>query len=586
MARKRLIYCLILIILCTLLLPAASFAEEADRFILNPNQSSLHVDDTLILTIEGQNLTDLYASEIHLTFDSGILQYEGVAKGAPTAELTQGNTIRLAKTLTGAVAGITGNAELYQLKFKAIAAGTASVKLTSVEMVKSADIGQLKSQPGNFGGQSAACAVTVTAAAQSPDDGTPTPTPTPTSTPTPTPTSTQTPTPTSAPRPSTPTVKVEAPVDADGVASATVNAEELQAAIDSAKGQSVNIVIKPADGAREVKVQIPIKQIQSAQAKRIKTIAVDTGLAIVSISPDLLKKNDGAASGNLELSVAKVEVSALPAEIQTKLGGSQAVYDFNLNVDGQKISDFDGNDVKVEVPYTLKSEENPNKVVIYYISDDGRLEVVKNGRYNSTTGKVEFKPKHFSKYSAAYANVAFTDLAGADWALAAIEGLAAREAINGVGHASFHPEGDVTRAEFIAMLMRTFDLADAKAVATFGDVERNAWYYSAVASAQQLGIVNGKDDGSFGVYDKISRQDMAVMIYRAAKALNAELVQSAETVPFADRAEISDYASEAVTAIRQSGIINGMSESIFAPKASSTRAQAAAVIYRLYLAVE
>ncbi|MGO4496704.1 S-layer homology domain-containing protein [Paenibacillus sp. 2RAB27] len=570
----------LILALCTAMIPAGVAAQtEENVFNLIPSASTLKVNDTFIVTLEGKNLTDLYAHEVTLTYDRNLLHYvdtKQVIEGFPVPPEVKENTIRLASTLTApATKGKTGDQLLYRLTFKAIGKGSATVKLTNLAWLDSKDA--FVKHDGTKG----AAANLEIRSQDSPSPGGDSPSSN--STPTPSPLPSPLPSPKPTTKPSITVVVVKAQTDANGVASASVNAEELQEAIDNTKENTILIEVKSVDAAREVKVQIPLKQVQAAQDKQMISIAVDIGAATVSINPNLLKKHVSETGGNLELSVAKADLSALPAKVREKLGGSQTVYDFNLSINGKKLDKFDVNDVKVEIPYTLKPGENQNKVIIYSISDDGKLEVIKNGKYNPVTGKVAFKPKHFSQYAATYANVAFQDFAGADWAVDAVEGLAAREAIDGVSMGNFNPGGEVTREEFIAMLMRTFDLVDPEAEATFHDTDPDAWYYSSVASAQKLGIVNGKEDGSFGIHDKISRQDMAVMIVRAAETLNAGLTQSEPDAPFADQAQISGYALEAVTAVRQSGITNGMSGNIFAPKAPSTRAQAAAVIYRLYL---
>ena len=77
----------------------------------------------------------------------------------------------------------------------------------------------------------------------------------------------------------------------------------------------------------------------------------------------------------------------------------------------------------------------------------------------------------------------------------------------------------------------------------------------------------------------MSRQDMAVVIYRTAEKLGLKISGEAES--FADSSDISDYAKDAVKALTAKGIINGMGDGTFAPKATVTRAQAAKVIYGL-----
>ncbi|MBW7457937.1 S-layer homology domain-containing protein [Paenibacillus sepulcri] len=210
------------------------------------------------------------------------------------------------------------------------------------------------------------------------------------------------------------------------------------------------------------------------------------------------------------------------------------------------------------------------------------MTIIKTGKYNPAAGSVEFKAEHFSKYALGYADISFGDLKKSEWAIDAIETLAARGIINGDGNGNFNPGAAVTRAEFITMLMSAFDLAAPGELSTFRDVKEKLWYSDSITSAQKLGIVKGRTDGSFGVNDPVSRQDMAVMVYKIAELQQIELQASAVAAAFADRSKISAYAAEAVDAMQQSGIIEGMGGGRFAPKEPSTRAQAAVIINRLF----
>jgi Bacterial Ig-like domain (group 2)./S-layer homology domain. len=378
----------------------------------------------------------------------------------------------------------------------------------------------------------------------------------------------------------TPGLTIKTVPDEKGVALAKVNADEFQAAIDSAKDGTVKIEVQAAGVANQIKVDLPAQQVAGAGQKQEK-IEVSTGFAVISIYPDALKGDIKETSATVEISVSKVDPSTLPEEVIKEIGNN-TVYDFTMSIDGKRVGGLEANAVKVALDYKLGPGEDPGKVIIYYLDDSGKLEVVRNGKYDPDSGKVEFYPKHFSKYAAAYANVTFSDIAGVPWAKESIEALAARRVIAGVGNNSFKPDANVTRAEYIKILMQAFDLADESAQCNFKDVKAGAWYYGSIAAAQKLGIVKGKDDGSFGVNDPITRQDMAVMTYRAALLVKANLNGNASTEQFADRADISAYAAEAVAAMQKAGIINGTGGGKFTPGGKATRAQAAVIIYRLF----
>ncbi|RUS43063.1 alpha-amylase family glycosyl hydrolase [Cohnella sp. AR92] len=378
-------------------------------------------------------------------------------------------------------------------------------------------------------------------------------------------------------------VLLQAKPDSNGTAVATVNEDDLKnAAAQSTNGQ-VSVVVRSDDGAKKVIANVPVRPIL-ASGSGIDRLSIDTGFATVRISAGLIS-GSGANPEQVTLSVSKADRSSLSAEVLAAIGDSD-VYDFELLIDGKKVSKFDGrDDIAVELAYELKPGENPEQVIAYYLNEKGGLEVVKNARYDEKTGKIAFRPAHFSPYAAAYAQVAFSDMPTAKWAAGPIAALAARGAVQGVGDGRFNPNGTVTRAEFVTMLIETFDLADGSAKAAFSDVKEGAWYAEAVASARKLGIVSGRADGTFGVQDAITRQDMAVLIAKAAEVLKVKAAGSdggAGSPAFKDQALISAYAADAVLKANQLGLMGGNGSGSFDPLANSTRAQAAAVLYRLF----
>lgn len=174
----------------------------------------------------------------------------------------------------------------------------------------------------------------------------------------------------------------------------------------------------------------------------------------------------------------------------------------------------------------------------------------------------------------------FSDIETVEWAKASIEALAEKGIINGRGDGKFYPGDTVTREEFVKTIIGGFGLLNEDAKADFGDVDSTRWSYAFIATANELGIVTG-DGASFNPAGRMSRQDMAVVIYRTAEKLGLEL--SGDAVEFDDADSISDYAVDAVKALTAAGIINGMGDGTFAPEFTVTRAQMAKVIYGLML---
>ena len=180
--------------------------------------------------------------------------------------------------------------------------------------------------------------------------------------------------------------------------------------------------------------------------------------------------------------------------------------------------------------------------------------------------------------SAKEANAVFVDLDSVPWAKEAIELLAEKNVISGKAERTFVPNDYVTRAEFAKMIVMSFGSYNENITTdSFSDVAAEAWYTPYIANAEERKLINGKDDGTFGVNENITREDICVILYRQLAA-SGKTFESDET-PFVDADNISEYAFEAVGALKGAGIVNGVDDGRFAPKENCTRAMAAKVIY-------
>lgn len=179
-------------------------------------------------------------------------------------------------------------------------------------------------------------------------------------------------------------------------------------------------------------------------------------------------------------------------------------------------------------------------------------------------------------------NDVYVDLDDAIWARNAIVSLTNLGVLQGTGLDTFEPNKNVTREEFLKMIVATFikDKASEAKSSKFGDVDSSAWYAPYIDIALEKGIVNGISDDYFGIGENITRQDMAVMAYRAAMSTYTNDENTAEK--FDDYDSIDDYAKDAVSVMAKQGIINGTDNNLFAPADFATRAQAAKIIYEMY----
>lgn len=170
----------------------------------------------------------------------------------------------------------------------------------------------------------------------------------------------------------------------------------------------------------------------------------------------------------------------------------------------------------------------------------------------------------------------FTDLEK-HWALTAIEAAVRKGLMKGVSDTLFAPDDTLTRAMFVTILHRAVGEPKAEAAADFADVAADAWYAEAVAWAVENGVIKGVGEREFAPDEPITREQMALILYRHA----GEKAQGDVSLPFTDLKDCSEEVLEAVAWAYEKGILRGMGEVVFAPKETATRAQAATVLTKL-----
>ena len=166
----------------------------------------------------------------------------------------------------------------------------------------------------------------------------------------------------------------------------------------------------------------------------------------------------------------------------------------------------------------------------------------------------------------------FSDMTG-HWGANAVNKLVSLGVVGGYPNGTFLPENNVTRAEYAKMLALALEIPVADYSAEYQDVAVTDWYAPYVLALSNKGIITGWN-GKFDPNGKITRQDAAVMTYRAVKDM---LGANGTQVAFADQANIADYAKEAVSKLSSLKVINGYN-GMFEPINNTTRAQAATII--------
>lgn len=177
----------------------------------------------------------------------------------------------------------------------------------------------------------------------------------------------------------------------------------------------------------------------------------------------------------------------------------------------------------------------------------------------------------------------FIDLGSVEWAAESINRLYEKNIVSGSGDKRFEPDNYVTREEFLKMAVNAFAVQNGGKggiADRFEDADKDGWYFPYIEIGVGSGMVNGMSDTAFGIGEKITRQDMCVMIYRCLNEKGIKLDAAAAKDDFADFDKCSDYAKEAVSILGARNIINGVGENTFAPNEFATRAMAAVIIDR------
>lgn len=428
---------------------------------------------------------------------------------------------------------------------------------------------------------------------------TPTPTPTPTSTPAPTATPAATAPPVSGgqtgaaatPKPSPAAagsaITLTAVLDpATAVAKAEVSAAAVSTALSNAAAdargiRTVEIIITQAEGAKAYEPVLPASLFAGDPKQVIQLV---TPVGTIELPGNMFEAALIAGSSTVSVVIGLADAAAINDPSLRASASSKPVIELTAKVDGAAVEWSNKNaPVKVSVPYTPRQDElnSGEHLVVWYIDKAGMATKIPNTRYDAAVGRVTFSTTHFSKFAVSYAFRTFADAAKFTWAQQSIEALASKGVINGISDTSFAPEANITRADFLVILVRGLGLT-ASFNDNFSDVSPAKYYYEALGIARELGITDGAGNNLFKPDTPISRQELMVLGSRALSLSGAAMPAGSpdDILKFSDRAQLAAYAVEDVAAMVKEGIVSG-SGSMLNPHANATRAEAAVIMYRI-----
>lgn len=173
----------------------------------------------------------------------------------------------------------------------------------------------------------------------------------------------------------------------------------------------------------------------------------------------------------------------------------------------------------------------------------------------------------------------FTDVSTSDWFYSDVMFVYENGLFSGTDSRSFSPNASMTRAMLVTVLYRLEGEPVGTGSSSFSDVRSGSYYEKAVAWAAANGIVTGTGSTSFSPDAKVTREQLAAILYRYAQYKKLDTDAGAKLDSFSDAGNVSGYASEALSWAVSEGLINGASGRL-TPKGDATRAQVAAILHR------
>lgn len=368
---------------------------------------------------------------------------------------------------------------------------------------------------------------------------------------------------------------------------------EIERAFGSQTGGGATVTLTVPDNAPIVSVHLPADSLRKAAGlSENGSIRLVSQIGSVTLPIPLL--GESLAEGASEVIVVMDAMSDDSSAALFRLADTDAdakwigaPMRYSLTVAGASGAQaLDLGNAYVERSFTLPAPVDPSTSTIV--------------RFDPATGEYRFVPSRFVKgedgsttayvYDASsdgtYAVLTdpedYADVEG-HWAAPVVNTLASKQLIEGVAEDEFAPDQPLTRAELAALLVRSLALKLPRGGAGFADVGASDWFSSAVAAAAQAGLIEGFEDGTFRPDERVTREQMSVMLIRALEFAGIRLeAGSGET--FADGDAISPWAADAVAAAAAAGLLQGRDEGKFEPSAYTTRAEGATILKRLLTA--
>lgn len=351
---------------------------------------------------------------------------------------------------------------------------------------------------------------------------------------------------------------------------ATITEEDIKKAKKNTSGRKEIPLKVELSNKGEAIVKIP----SSFKDDKV-LLSMKSDVVKVTVTSEMFSREDKT----IELVIQQKKADSLKLSDEDKERiGNLPIFDIAIKRDGEKIHFNTDEGIKIE--FELKNDNRAHhKFVAIYIDEDGTVEILKESFYDGEI--VKFTTKHLSDYGLMYVDKSFEDCSN-HWGMQAIETFAARDIINGISDGRFSPNQLTSRAEFVTIICRYFDLTSDSTM-TYSDVKADQWYAQNIATAKELKLLPITYDELFEPNKAITREEMMYILHQALIVKGQENILVSEDRimdSFTDKEGISDYAVDSVDYLTSRKIIQGANNQIKA-KETTTRAEVAQMLYNL-----
>ena len=338
-----------------------------------------------------------------------------------------------------------------------------------------------------------------------------------------------------------------------GTATTTINTTMGNEIVRQATAnKSENVVIAPSvtGSVTKAEVSIPASTVGQIGSQTNASLTVSTPVADVTIP------NGGL--GSLSSAGGTVTVTA------EQVGNS---VELSVTAGGRTVQNVPGG-----VTLTVPAANTTPGTVAVLVYEDGTREVVRKSMADN--GAVTIPLDGSAKLEIVDNSKYFADVPATSWATDAVAFASAHELFGGTGANQFSPDLPMSRG-MLAVVLHNLESNPAQALTgAFADVDNSQWYAEGVAWAEAQGIIGGYGNGRFGPNDNITREQLAVMLWRYAGSPAA----TDRELHFADAHRASNWALEALRWATENGIINGKGGGILDPTGQATRAETAQML--------